>query len=203
MTYILAKSFLDKLVAFALLLLLSPLLLALLFCVWIDDHQPPLFVQKRLGQGGYFFDLYKIRSMTSSYLHDDTSYYCYEGDSRITRLGVYLRKYSLDELPQLFNILKGDMAIIGPRPAVHDEFEYEDVTPTMRSQIDFRMTIKPGLTGLAQVAFRNDVTWEKKLELDCKYCNLSGFRLFVTDLYILLATAKIILFPRGTYDSRI
>jgi len=196
------KSIIDRLISLALLTLLWPGLVFLFLCVWLDDYKSPLFVQKRIGLGGKLFDLYKIRSMTTRQTLSNASYYCFEGDSRITRLGVYLRKYSLDELPQLINILKGDMAIIGPRPAVHDEFLYEKVTPTMTTQIERRVSVKPGLTGLAQVVYRNDVTWKKKLELDCSYCNLSGFRLVVTDLYILLSTAKLILFPRGTYDTQ-
>ncbi len=178
--YRVIKRFFDIVLSFiGIVILLVPMLLIMLIVV-IDDPGSPIFSQKRVGRNGELFNVYKLRTMkkhTPKYLAtkdvDDP-------DKYITRTGRLLRKLSIDELPQLFNILKGDMSIVGPRPLIPDEKEIH----ILREQCGV-YSLRPGLTGLAQINGRDLVSAQKKVAWDEKYLNNISFK---TDIKILLAT---------------
>lgn len=154
------KRFFDFLAALSGLLLLSPLYLILAFLVRIKLGSPILFTQERPGKNEKIFKLYKFRTMTEA--KDETG--ALLPDSiRLTRFGKLLRTASLDELPELYNILKGDMSLIGPRPLLISYLPYY----TEREKL--RHTVRPGLTGLAQVSGRNYIDWDARLEKDVEY----------------------------------
>ena len=178
--YRIIKRILDVVVSFAgLCLLLVPMLL-IAAVVYIDDPGPVFFAQYRIGRFGKRFKLYKIRTMkknTPKYLATkevDTP------DAYITRVGRFLRMLSLDEIPQLLNVIKGDMSMIGPRPLITDEYELH----AMRMRFGV-YDIRPGITGLAQINGRDQITAERKLRWDVEY--LKKFS-FWTDLKILFTT---------------
>ncbi len=178
--YRVLKRFFDIVLSFiGIVILLVPMSLIMLIVV-VDDPGSPIFSQKRVGRNGELFNVYKLRTMkkhTPKYLAtkdvDDP-------DKYITRTGRLLRKLSIDELPQLFNILKGDMSIVGPRPLIPDEKEIH----ILREKCGV-YSLRPGLTGLAQINGRDLVSAQKKVAWDEKYLNNISFK---TDVKILLAT---------------
>lgn len=142
---------------------------------------PIFFVQTRSGKNKKHFKIFKFRTMI-------TDTYKLKEEDRLTSLGIFLRKFSLDELPQLFNVIKGDMSLVGPRPLL---IEYDD---NYSDKQNLRFLVKPGITGLAQVEGRNSLTWEEKFELDIKYVKQLSF---VNDLEILIKTIKVVFFSKG------
>ena len=158
----------DFIASLAALLLLSPLFLVFCVAIKLSDHDPAFFKQKRLGKGGKVFEIYKFRTMVvNAEKMGDGLVVQTEDDPRITRVGKFLRKTSLDELPQMLNVLKGDMSIIGPRPPVtyHPYDGYENYPERAKKRFDMR----PGITGLAQVEKRNSASWDERIEIDVKY----------------------------------
>tara|TARA_B100000073_G_scaffold348470_1_gene367583 strand:+ start:21344 stop:21964 length:621 start_codon:yes stop_codon:yes gene_type:complete len=196
------KSILDVFVSFLLILLLSPLFIICIAVIYFDDGFNPIFVQKRIGINGKSFKMYKFRTMRPNSEHIGSGYYCFEGDPRITKYGKLIRKYSLDELPQLFNVLKGDMSLIGPRPAILDEFEKENINDENIDKIYLRTIVKPGISGYSQVYSRNSIDWNKKLELDSRYLSYKPFKRIFIDLKIIFLTVSEIIFSKGVYDIR-
>ncbi len=191
--YLTLRYGLERVVAALLLLALSPLFLVIALLIVLDDGRPVFFRQPRIGRHGRPFSIWKFRSMVKNaddLLVDGRPM---EGVRRITRVGWLLRKTSLDELPQLLNILAGEMAIIGPRPLVPER--YEQLTPEQMP----RMEVLPGVTGLAQVAGRNTVLWSERLRLDVQYIEEVGFRL---DLRILLSTLFVVFKGQGVILDR-
>lgn len=192
---------LQKLMAAVLLLLLSPLILITILLVKIESRGPVFFSQIRIGELGRHFHCYKFRSM---YLKSDANYrepdptqsnrqgVCkkYFQDPRITRVGRIIRKLSIDELPQLFNVLKGDMLLIGPRPPLVCEYQAYNRN-TLR-----RLYCIPGITGLWQINGRADTDFEQQLELDKQYIQQQTIWL---DVKILLMTIPAVLSTRGAY----
>lgn len=163
------------------LIILSPVLLVLCILVRVKLGKPVLFTQDRPGKDEKIFKLYKFRSMTDE---RDEKGELLPDHMRLTKFGKVLRATSLDELPELLNILKGDMSIIGPRPLLVSYLPYYTETEKLRH------TIRPGLTGLAQVSGRNYIDWDRRLEKDVEYVrNLS----FVMDVRIIIMTVKIVL----------
>lgn len=161
------KRIIDFAGAAVLLCLLSPVLLACYTLVRIKMGSPVLFTQTRIGRGERAFKIYKFRSMTSA---ADENGNLLPDSERITKLGIFLRKTSLDELPQLFNVLRGDMSFIGPRPLLPRYLPYY----TEREKL--RHTIRSGITGLAQINGRNNLSWDDKLEYDAEYAeNITFF----------------------------
>lgn len=156
------KRFLDIIISLTAIVLLSPLLLFLWILVRIKLGKPALFTQERPGKDERIFKLYKFRSMTDG---RDEKGELLPDEVRLTSFGIRLRASSLDELPELFNILKGDMSLVGPRPLLVKYLPY--YTPEERHRHD----VRPGLTGLAQVNGRNALGWEQRFAFDLKYVN--------------------------------
>jgi lipopolysaccharide/colanic/teichoic acid biosynthesis glycosyltransferase len=179
------KRLLDIAGAGAGLFLLSPVLLALAVLIWRRMGSPVIFAQRRAGLRGEPFVLYKFRSMTDA--RDESGVLLPDG-ARLTAFGLFLRRYSLDELPQLWNVLRGDMSLVGPRPLLLDYVPLYD--ETQRRRLD----VKPGITGWAQVNGRNAIGWEEKFALDVWYV---AHRCFLLDLKILLLTVWKILKREG------
>jgi exopolysaccharide biosynthesis polyprenyl glycosylphosphotransferase len=164
--------------------ILSPLFILVAIAIKMDSKGPVFFTQDRVGKDGKLFRIIKFRSMLTfeeSYLADGTPMSNYD---RITRVGRFLRKTSLDELPQLFNVLKGDMSIVGPRPTL--PYQVEKYNATQRQ----RLAVRPGLTGLAQINGRNELTWEEKIQYDLKYIQSLSF---LNDLQIIFKTVFVVL----------
>jgi lipopolysaccharide/colanic/teichoic acid biosynthesis glycosyltransferase len=170
------------------LALAGPVLAAAALAIKLDDGGPVLFRQTRVGKDGKDFDLVKLRSMTVGAEHVGAGFAVDQGDARITRVGRVLRRLSVDELPQLWNVLRGDMSVIGPRPTLR--YQVDRYTDRQRR----RLEVRPGLTGLAQVNGRATLAWEDRIELDVWYVE---HRSPLVDLKILLRT-PLALFG-GTY----
>lgn len=168
------------------LVVLSPVLLMTAFAVKIDDKGPAIYKQERLTKDGRVFNIYKFRSMSSDTARDSLVT-IHEDDERLTGVGRYLRKSHLDELPQLWNVLKGDMSVVGPRPELPEltELYCKDI-PEFRQ----RLQVKAGLTGYAQVYCRNNDDPAEKIKYDLEYMDKMSL---LTDLKIVLATLKLLL----------
>ena len=166
------KPVLDAAVSFlAFLVLILPMLIIGIL-IKLDSPGPVLFKQKRLGRGGHEFVIYKFRTMCVNAEKDGV--YCEKGDSRVTGVGRALRATSLDELPQLWNVLKGDMSFIGPRPPLtYHPWPIEEYTEAQRRMFD----VRPGITGWAQVHGRKDVEWHKRIEMNVWYTEHVSFLL--------------------------
>jgi len=197
--YLIVKSFLDFIFALFLLILLLPLMFLIAFVVKIDSMGPVFFKQKRIGRNGKVFSIYKFRTMIENAENMGTGLFNYKDDFRVTRVGKLLRLTSLDELPQLYNILMGDMSFVGPRPPVTYELgKFEDLNEEQKK----RFIIKPGITGLAQISGRNELSWDDKIKLDNIYIEeLKRFG-FMIDLKIILLTIYKVLSMEGSYEVK-
>ncbi|RAK50708.1 sugar transferase [Phenylobacterium deserti] len=197
-------SSMNILVALAALIFLAPLMIAVAIAVYAQDGGPVLFAHRRIGRNGRYFYCFKFRSMAADaeerlakLLSTDPvaraeweKDHKLRNDPRVTRLGAFLRKSSLDELPQLFNVLRGEMSLVGPRPIV--EAEIAKYGRRFRQYC----TVKPGITGLWQVSGRNDTTYTQRVAMDCVYAKRRNFLL---DAYVLAATVPAVLSRRGSY----
>lgn len=176
----------------ALLVLLSPLLLAVAILIAVDSPGSPFFVDDRVGRDGRRFRMWKFRTMVPNATAHPLGRKFVVGDPRVTRVGRRLRRLSLDELPQLFNILVGDMSIVGPRPGLWQHYaEYDDEQRQ-------RLLVRPGVTGLAQVNGRNNLLWAERIVLDLEYIRTLSMML---DLRILLATVRTVFRGEGLYSA--
>lgn len=175
------KRLLDIIISLCALIILSPLLLILWILVRIKLGKPALFAQERPGKDGKIFKLHKFRSMTDE---RDENGELLPDEVRLTRFGRIFRATSLDELPELFNILKGDMSIIGPRPLLVSYLPYY----TERERL--RHSVRPGLTGLAQVSGRNFIDWDRRFQKDVEYVEHLTFAM---DLKVLWLTVQTVL----------
>lgn len=172
------KRFIDVVCSICALIMLSPIIVVTFLLVRIKLGSPVLFMQERPGKNGEIFKLYKFRSMTDA---RDENGKLLSDDIRLTKFGKLLRSTSLDELPELFNILKGDMSIVGPRPLLVEYLPY--YTKEERHRHD----VRPGLTGLAQINGRNTLTWEEKFAFDIEYVKDITF---IKDVQIIFKTVK-------------
>lgn len=184
------KRVVDLTVAASALILLAPILGVIAFLVWTCDGRPIFFIQKRPGLHGTLFNLVKFRTMRAV-RNDEVGI---ADHVRVTRLGSILRRTSLDELPQLWNVLRGDISLVGPRPLLPEYLEI--YTPEQHR----RHLVTPGLTGWAQIHGRNCVDWQERLALDIWYVDNWSFFL---DLYILWRTFALVLSGRGTESSQL
>ena len=196
----LMKALFDRVLGLWLILVGLPVLAVVAVLVKIDSRGPILFKQRRIGAQGEPFNMLKFRTMVENAEdllgsladgHDGNEVlFKKRDDPRVTRVGRVLRRYSLDELPQLFNVLRGDMSLVGPRPPLPSEVaKYE-------SDAVRRLRVKPGLTGLWQVSGRSNLSWEESLRLDLRYVDNWSL---VLDLQILLRTARAVLSGSGAY----
>lgn len=183
---------LDVLIASVLLVLSSPVLVAALIAVRLESPGSPIYKQRRIGKDGKPFELLKIRTMVTGAEHIGAGLAVNEGDPRITRVGALLRRLSLDELPNLFNVLQGDLSIVGPRPTI--QAQVEQYSERQRR----RLEVKPGITGWAQVNGRAALPWNERIELDIWYVDHRSLWL---DLKILAMTARMLVTGHGLYKG--
>jgi exopolysaccharide biosynthesis polyprenyl glycosylphosphotransferase len=194
------KGLFDRCVAAVALILLAPVLAALAGIIWLSDRGPVLFTQIRVGKNGHVFRIYKFRTMVADAEQrrvqllasndSDGVLFKLRRDPRVTAVGVHLRRWSIDELPQLLNVLLGHMSLVGPRPALPDEAE------EYAEHVRRRLVVRPGLTGLWQVNGRSDLSWDESVRLDLRYVENWSFAL---DLQILWKTISAIARGSGAY----
>jgi lipopolysaccharide/colanic/teichoic acid biosynthesis glycosyltransferase len=182
----------DVLVAGAVLLVASPVLALAVIAIRLESKGHPIYRQRRIGQDGHAFDVLKLRTMVSGAERMGAGLAVDDGDSRITRVGALLRRTSIDELPNLVNVLRGEMSIVGPRPTV--PVQVAQYTDRQRG----RLALKPGITGWAQVNGRASLPWPERIELDLWYVEHATLLL---DLKILWLTARMLVTGHGLYKG--
>jgi lipopolysaccharide/colanic/teichoic acid biosynthesis glycosyltransferase len=186
------KRALDLAIAVPSAVILSPLFAALAVAVKVDSHGPVFFRQERVGRQGRPFAILKLRTLYDEPPAHPADYLIDARDARITRVGAFLRRWSLDELPQLWNILRGDMSVVGPRPTLR--YQVDQYTEFQRR----RLEVAPGVTGWAQIHGRNSLDWPARIELDVWYVEHRSLRL---DLQILLRTVPLLFRTRSIYGD--
>jgi lipopolysaccharide/colanic/teichoic acid biosynthesis glycosyltransferase len=183
---------LDLLIAVPAALLTAPVIGLLALLIRLESPGHPIYTQTRVGKDGELFSIYKLRTMVRGAEFTGAGLAIQEGDERITRIGAFLRRYSLDELPNLWNVLRGEMSIVGPRPTL--AVQVEQYTERQRG----RLAVKPGITGWAQVNGRASLPWPERIELDLWYVEHRSLGL---DLRILLRTARMTFRGEGIYKG--
>ena len=183
---------LDVVLTAVLLVVAAPLLALAALAIRLESRGPVFYRQRRVGRYGRPFELWKLRTMVPGAETMGAGVYVLEGDPRITRVGRLLRRFSFDELPNLLNVLKGEMALVGPRPTVQ-----EQVDRYTERQLR-RLEVKPGITGWAQINGRTSLPWPERIELDVWYVEHRSLRL---DLRILARTARMLASGRGLYSE--
>ncbi len=191
----LTKRIFDILVATLALAILSPMLAVVAALIKITSPGPVFFRQGRLGKNGTPFQIYKFRSMRPGgpdVRNADGSVFTGASDSRVTAIGKFIRKTSIDELPQLINVVLGSMSLVGPRPDLVDQ-------RALYTEIEERkLLVKPGMTGLAQISGRNTISWEERKRIDVEYVERQSIRL---DFAILLKTIPYVLLSSGVHQK--
>jgi lipopolysaccharide/colanic/teichoic acid biosynthesis glycosyltransferase len=183
---------LDMVLSTVLLVVAAPLLALAALAIRLESPGPVVYRQRRVGKDGRPFELLKLRTMVPGAESMGAGIYVVEGDPRITRIGRLLRRFSLDELPNLLNVLKGDMAMVGPRPTVQEQVDR--YTERQRR----RLEVKPGITGWAQINGRTSLPWPERIELDVWYVEHRSLRV---DLRILARTARLLASGQGLYSE--
>jgi lipopolysaccharide/colanic/teichoic acid biosynthesis glycosyltransferase len=186
------KRALDILIALPLVLLSAPVVALLALAVRLESRGEPIYRQTRVGQHGRLFEIYKLRTMVDGAEFTGAGLAIAAGDARITRLGALLRRTSLDELPNLWNVVRGDMSIVGPRPTLKGQVD--QYTERQRG----RLAVKPGITGWAQINGRASLPWPERIELDLWYVEHQSLAL---DLRILSRTLGQVLRGHGIYKG--
>ena len=181
---------LELAIALAILALAAPLLALAAIAIKLDSRGPVIYRARRVGRAGVEFELYKLRTMHGGNDPVGVGAPVLAGDARVTRVGGLLRRFSVDEIPNLVNVVRGEMAVVGPRPTL--AAQVADYTPRQRR----RLEVKPGITGWAQVNGRAEIPWEERIELDLEYVERRSLAL---DLRILARTAQLLLTGRGLY----
>ena len=187
-----SKRIFDIVASLSTIVILLPVFAVIVIAIKISSKGSAVFKQERAGKDGKPFMFYKFRTMKLNVDPFGPSPKSGE-DPRLTKVGIFLREYSLDELPQLFNILKGDMSIVGPRPL------YVSQMSEWNEQQKKRLLVKPGLTGLAQISGRGELTREEKLELDVEYVETASF---AADIKIILTTIAQVFGRKSIYEKR-
>ena len=188
----LVRRSLDLVIAGVVSALTAPLVALLALVVRLESPGHPIYTQTRVGKDGTLFEIYKLRTMVHGAEYTGAGLAIQEGDDRITRLGRFLRRYSLDELPNLWNVLRGEMSIIGPRPTL--QVQVDQYTERERG----RLAVKPGITGWAQVNGRASLPWSERIELDLWYVE---HRTLTLDLEILVRTVRMVVTGQGLYKG--
>lgn len=193
--YLVFKRFCEIILSFIAIILLLPLLLITAIAVKLDSPGPVIFKQDRLGKNGKVFKIYKFRSMCENAEHTGSGVYSGADDMRVTRVGKFIRATSIDELPQLFNILKGEMSFVGPRPPLtYHPWEVNEYTKEQFRMFD----VRPGITGWAQTHGRKEVEWHERIKLNVWYVDHISLWL---DLKILLLTVYKVLKNEDNVNS--
>jgi lipopolysaccharide/colanic/teichoic acid biosynthesis glycosyltransferase len=187
-----SKRLLDLLIGGIGSVLTAPLVALLALAIRLESPGHPIYRQTRAGRDGEPFSIYKLRTMVSGAEFSGAGLSIKEGDDRITRLGTLLRRYSLDELPNLWNVVRGEMSIVGPRPTL--PVQVEQYTERQRG----RLAVKPGITGWAQINGRASLPWHERIELDLWYVE---HRSLALELKILARTVQMVLSGRGLYKG--
>jgi lipopolysaccharide/colanic/teichoic acid biosynthesis glycosyltransferase len=182
----------DSVFAIVFLLALLPLLIVIAILIKLNSRGPAFFKQERVGINGKQFTIYKFRTMVDNAVNIGAGHNIVDNDPRITTIGKFLRAWSLDELPQLINIVKNEMSIIGPRPTL--QYQVDGYSPHQRKRLD----MKPGVTGWAQVNGRNNLTWEQRIEMDIWYVENWSLEL---DAKIFLRTFKVVFAKNDVYTE--
>jgi lipopolysaccharide/colanic/teichoic acid biosynthesis glycosyltransferase len=185
---------LDLALALVLLVVTAPLLGLAALAIKLESRGPVFYRQRRVGKHGRPFELVKLRTMVPGAEAMGAGIYVLEGDARITRVGRLLRRFSLDELPNLINVFRGELAIVGPRPTVQEQVDR--YTERQRR----RLEVKPGITGWAQINGRTSLPWPDRIELDVWYVEHRSLRL---DLHILARTARMLASGHGLYSEEL
>lgn len=191
------KRVIDVCVSLLALAITSPIYLIIVIAVRLDSKGPAIFRQRRMGKRGRPFNCYKFRTMcvgAPDIRNADGSTFNSEGDPRVTRVGAFLRKTSLDELPQLINVLVGEMSLVGPRPDQVDQIKFYSPRDMLR------LFVKPGITGLAQINGRNSIPWDERKRLDLEYIERQSLAL---DLRILVQTIPYVLVRRDVFVEQV
>ena len=198
--YLILKRLIDLVGSIVALIAFFPILIIITLLIKLDSKGPVLFIQKRCGKNGKVFNMYKFRSMCINaedklqqiqHLNEAKGFmFKIKDDPRLTQIGKYIRKTSIDELPQLINIFKGEMSFVGPRPPLPNEVEKYNLWHKLR------LSVKPGLTGLWQISGRSDLGFNDMVMLDLKYISE---RNLVYDLIIILKTIPVVLRSYGAY----
>ena len=183
---------LDIAVAAAGLVFSSPILLVATVAIRVESHGSPIYRQRRIGKDGRPFEMLKLRTMVSGAEHQGAGMAVNFGDPRITRVGHVLRRFSIDELPNLVNVMRGEMSVVGPRPTI--QAQVDQYTPLQRR----RLEVKPGITGWAQINGRASLPWHERIELDIWYVDHRTLRL---DLAILWKTVRLLVTGEGLYKG--
>ena len=182
----------DIVVAGTVLLLSLPLLLIAILAIRLESRGHPIYRQRRVGRDGHQFDMFKLRTMVAGAESMGAGMAVNEGDTRITRVGNLLRRLSIDEIPNLVNVVRGEMSVIGPRPTI--QVQVAQYSERQRK----RLTVRPGITGWAQVNGRAALPWTERIELDLWYIEHRSWRL---DMVILWRTLTMLLTGRGLYKG--
>ncbi len=193
------KRLFDVLSASALALALTPLWIVVAIAIKLDSKGPVFFKQGRRTKDGKIFNMLKFRSMVVNAEQMDVGLFNYENDPRVTKVGRFLRNSSIDELPQLFNIIKGDMSVVGPRPSVSYELGDFD---TLNKRYKKRFQVKAGLTGLAQTKGRNDISWDNKVEFDNQYVDEFNRIGIFADIKILFDSVIKVFKKENIYENK-
>ena len=199
MNYILKRIF-DICAAGIAMLVLSPLFVMIAVAIKLDSKGPVIFSQGRRTKNGKIFQMYKFRSMVVNAEKLGTGLFNYENDPRVTKVGRFLRNSSLDELPQLLNVFKGDISVVGPRPCVTYELgDYE----TLNKKYKKRFTVIGGITGLAQARGRNENSWDEKVTLDNRYIDEFKQRGILLDFQIIWETLMKVFHKYDIYEEKV
>lgn len=196
---LLIKRLFDIVSSGLLALILTPLWIVVSIWIKVDSRGPVFFKQQRRTKDGRVFNMLKFRSMVVDAEKMDVGLFNYENDPRVTKAGRFLRNTSIDELPQLFNILKGDMSVVGPRPCVTYELGDFD---TLNKRYKKRFEVKAGLTGLAQVKGRNDISWDEKVGYDDDYVDEFKKSGILIDIKILFWSVIKVFRKENIYENK-
>lgn len=208
MIYDILKRLIDLIIAVIFVIVFSPAFIITAVAIWIYDRHFPLYHHKRIGQNGKTFEFWKFRSMVinaDEILFKNKELYKkmrsgnnkVEDDPRITPIGKFIRKYSIDEFPQVINVFLGDMSFVGPRALRPDEFdEYKNRSNENAKKLETMITVKPGITGLWQVSGRSKIDFDRRINLDCDYARRKSILL---DFAILFKTPFAVIKGEGAY----